>query len=58
MPAQPELVKPIVTDNIKATGLFSQVDDSPAPGKPLLSVTVNNVPLTDDALRQGLSGQA
>jgi hypothetical protein len=48
-----EHVKPMVMDNVKTTGLFSAVGDTPAPNAGTLSVTINNVALTDDAYRKG-----
>jgi hypothetical protein len=45
--------KQIVSDNVKSTGLFSEVRDTPAPDAGVLSVTLNNVPLTDDAYAKG-----
>lgn len=48
-----DLLKAQVTDQIKGSGLFSQIDDKPVAGGALLSVTLNNVPLTDDAFTKG-----
>lgn len=48
-----EFLKARVSDQIGASTLFTQVSDSAAPGSSLLSVTVNNVPLSDDAARKG-----
>lgn len=48
-----EMVKGMVSDNVKASGLFAQVDEKPVAGNALLSVTINNVPLTDDAFSKG-----
>ena len=45
--------KEIVTQSVKSTGLFSAVQDVPAAGGGILSVTINNVPLTDDAVARG-----
>jgi hypothetical protein len=47
-----ELVKPMVLERIKATGLFADVQDKPNGGG-LLSVRINNIALTDDAAKQG-----
>jgi hypothetical protein len=47
------VTKAIITDNVKSTGLFSEVRDTPAPDAGVLSVTLNNVPLTDDAFSKG-----
>jgi len=45
--------KKMVADSVRSTGLFSDVTDQPAPGGAVLSVTLNNVPLTDDAAAKG-----
>lgn len=46
-------VKTRVLDQVKASGLFSEVSEQPVAGNALLSVTLNNVPLTDDAFSKG-----
>lgn len=46
-------LKTMVADSVRSTGLFSEVRDVPAPKAGLLSVTLNNVPLTDDAAAKG-----
>jgi hypothetical protein len=48
-----ELLKKQVTEQVTASGLFASVDDKPVAGGALLSVTLNNVPLTDDAFSKG-----
>ena len=48
-----DALKARVKEQIAATGLFKSVGEAPAAGGALLSVTVNNVPLTDDAARKG-----
>jgi hypothetical protein len=48
-----EFVKKSVIEHLKASGLFELVDDKPVAGGALLSVTLNNVPLTDDAFAKG-----
>jgi hypothetical protein len=48
-----ESLKTRVRDQIGASGLFANVSDMPVPGGALLSATVNNVPLSDDAARKG-----
>lgn len=48
-----QMLKARVVEQIKASGLFTSVDDAPAPGGALLSITLNNVPLTDDAFSKG-----
>lgn len=45
--------KPMIADAVRSTGLFSEVRETPAEGAGLLSVTLNNVPLTDDAAAKG-----
>jgi predicted small secreted protein len=47
------LVKPMVMERIKSAGIFADAQDRPLPGAGLLSVTVNNVALTDDAYAKG-----
>ena len=48
-----QLLKDQVVEQVKTSGLFSQVAETPIAGGALLSVTLNNVPLTDDAFRKG-----
>jgi len=48
-----ELLKARVSSQIKASGLFTDVSETPAAGGALLSLTLNNVPLTDNAFSQG-----
>jgi hypothetical protein len=48
-----ELLKTRVIEQVKASGIFASVSEAPAPGGALLSVTLNNVPLTDDAFSRG-----
>ena len=43
---------------IKASGLFDAVSDQPSAGGGLLSVTLNNVPLSDDAMKNALEADA
>ncbi|MEJ6020844.1 hypothetical protein [Ramlibacter sp. PS4R-6] len=47
-----DFVKPMVMERIKASGLFSDVQDKPNGGA-LLSVQINNVALIDDAYKKG-----
>jgi len=42
-----------VIEQVKASGLFSIVDDKPVAEGAILSLTINNVPLTDDAAAKG-----
>lgn len=42
-----------VNDQIKGSGLFSEVKETPVAGGALLSVMLNNIPLTDDAAAKG-----
>lgn len=42
-----------VLDQIAASGLFTKVSESPVPGGALLSLTIDNVPLSDDAASKG-----
>ena len=46
-------LKSQVIDQVKASGLFASVDDKPVANGSVLSVTLNNVPLTDDAFSKG-----
>jgi len=48
-----DFLKAQVSDQVKTSGLFSAVDDKPVAGGALLSVTLNNVPLTDDLFTKG-----
>ncbi|HZT55825.1 MAG TPA: hypothetical protein VFA35_06340, partial [Burkholderiaceae bacterium] len=48
-----DFLKAQVTEQVKGSGLFASVDDKPVAGGGLLSVTLNNVPLTDDAFTKG-----
>lgn len=52
-PSATKVLNPIVKDQIKASGLFSDVQDTPVADGALLSITLNNVPLTDDAFNKG-----
>ena len=47
------ILAPKIIDQIKESGLFSEVRNTPTPDGSLLSVTLNNVPLTDDAFNKG-----
>jgi hypothetical protein len=42
-----------VMDTLTASGVFSSVTTDPVPSGALLSITINNVPLTDDAFAKG-----
>jgi hypothetical protein len=46
-------LKDAVVEQIKKSGLFSSIVAAPSPGVAMLSVSLNNVPLTDDAAAQG-----
>lgn len=46
-------LKAQVTTQVQASGLFSKVEEGPVPGGAILSLTLNNVPLTDDAFTKG-----
>lgn len=48
-----EHIRPMVAETVKATGLFALVDDKPAAGGAVMSVTLNNIVLTDDAFSKG-----
>lgn len=47
------ILAPKIISQIKESGLFSEVRDTPASDGSLLSLTLNNVPLTDDAFNKG-----
>jgi hypothetical protein len=48
-----DLLKTQVREQVSGSGLFANVDDKPVAGGALLSVTLNNVPLSDDAFIKG-----
>jgi hypothetical protein len=48
-----DLLKGQVADQVKASGLFSDVQSAAVPSGALLSITLNNVPLSDDAFTKG-----
>ena len=50
-----EYLKKQVTDQVGTSGLFTAVSDTPAPNGALLGVTINNVPLQDDAFSKGFT---
>lgn len=47
------MLKAKVVDHVKESGLFAAVSDQPSTGAGLLSITLNNVPMTDDAFSRG-----
>lgn len=51
--AATNLLREQVVRQVRDSGLFSDVADTPVPGGALLSVTLNNVPVTDDAFTKG-----
>lgn len=48
-----ELLRARVTDQVKQSGLFASVVDQADPAAGMLSITLNNVPLSDDAFTKG-----
>jgi hypothetical protein len=46
-------VKPHILAQLKASGIFSEVSETPVAGNALLTITLNNVPLSDDAFTKG-----
>ncbi len=48
-----DALKSQVVDQVKGSGLFATVDDKPVDGGAILSLKLNNVPLTDDAFSKG-----
>lgn len=49
-----DLLKARVITQVQDSGLFSSVSERPMPGAGLLAITLNNVPLSDDAFTQGV----
>jgi len=47
------LLRDRVIAQVKASGLFSEVGSAAVPNGAMLSITVNNVPMTDDAFTKG-----
>lgn len=47
------LLRERVTAQVKASGLFSEVGPSAVPDGAMLSITLNNVPMSDDAFTKG-----
>lgn len=48
-----EVLKAKVSAQLTDSGLFSVVSDAPVAGGALLAITVNNIPLNDDAFSKG-----
>jgi hypothetical protein len=48
-----EHVKARILDQVKRSGIFSAVEEAPVNGGALLAITINNVPLQDDAFAKG-----
>lgn len=48
-----EQLKVKASEVVTKSGLFSQVSNTPVSGNAILSVVINNVPLTDDAASKG-----
>lgn len=46
-------LKDKIVDQVKSSGIFSEVSLSPVAGNRVLSITLNNVPLSDDAFSKG-----
>ena len=47
------LLRSQVTDRVTASGIFSEVGNKPVAGEALLSITIDNVPITDNAFQKG-----
>jgi hypothetical protein len=47
------LLKARVIEQVKNSGVFSAVSEAPVEGGAMLAITINNVPLTDDAFAKG-----
>lgn len=52
-PRATDQLKAKALDQIRSSGLFSSVSDAPTSDGQLLTITVNNVPLSDDAFSKG-----
>lgn len=48
-----DLLKTQVVDQIRESGVFTEVSEGPVSGGALFSITLNNVPVTDDAFSKG-----
>lgn len=48
-----EMLKARVLEQVKQSGVFSDVSELPVPGGAMLSITLNNVPITDGAFTKG-----
>jgi len=48
-----QFLKAKVVDQIRNSGLFSDVSETPVSGGALLSLIINNIPVTDDAFSKG-----
>jgi hypothetical protein len=48
-----EVLKAQIAEQVKSSGLFSEVQDKAVNGGATLSITLNNVPLTDNAFGKG-----
>lgn len=48
-----ELLRPKVLEAVRGSGAFSEVSDGPVANGALVSITLNNVPLTSDAYAKG-----
>ncbi len=50
-----EALKARVVDQVAASGIFSKVSDKPVDGNALLTIKINNVPITDNAAAKGFA---
>jgi hypothetical protein len=48
-----DFLKAQVVEQVKTSGLFSTVEETPVADGALLTITINNVPVTDDAFAKG-----
>ena len=48
-----EALKAQIVEQVKTSGLFSAVEETPVADGALLTITINNVPVTDDAFSKG-----
>jgi hypothetical protein len=50
-----DMLKPVVLKTVQDSGAFSQVGDTPQSNGAILHISLNNVPLTDDAFAKGFA---
>ena len=50
-----EIAKPIVLETVRSTALFSNVAEAPVPGGRMLTIVIDNVPVTKDVAAKGFA---